>query len=146
MQAILFLCTENSVRSQMAEGILRRMSGDRFDVYSAGLNSKSIHPLTHVVLNEIGIDTSSQRSKDVSLYLGKVSLNYVIFVCDAAESDCPHIFPFTTNRLSWSIADPSVGSENEQEILERFRQVRDTIQRKIADWLVERNREEARAD
>ena len=141
-KTVLFLCTENSIRSQIAEGIMRHMAGDRFDVYSAGLNPQSIHPLTHVVMNEIGIDTGSQTSKDVGDYLGKVGFSHVVFVCDKAERDCPHIFPFATNRLSWPIEDPSSSTGSEQDKLERFRLVRDTLYQRITSWVAEMNREE----
>lgn len=139
-QSVLILCTENSARSQMAEGIIRHLAGDRFDVYSAGLNPQGIHPLTRVVMNEIGIDTTEQSSRDVSVYLGKVSFNYVIFVCDKAERDCPHVFPFIANRLSWPIEDPKAGISSDKEKLELFRQVRDTLYQRITSWLAETDR------
>ena len=142
-RTVLFLCTENSVRSQIAEGLMRHMAGDRFDVYSAGLSPKGIHPLTHTVMNEIGIDTRGQTSKDVGMYLGKVSLNHVVFVCDKAEHDCPHIFPFTTNRLFWPVEDPNFGDGSDQEQLVRFRQVRESLRQRITNWVAEMEREKA---
>jgi arsenate reductase len=142
-RTVLFLCTENSVRSQMAEGLLRYVAGDRFDVYSAGLSPKGIHPLTHTVMNEIGIDTSLQSSKDVGIYLGKVGFSHVVFVCDKAERDCPHVFPFTTNRLSWPIEDPTLNGRSDQEQLVRFRQARESLRQRIATWVAEMDRERA---
>ena len=142
-RTVLFLCTENSVRSQIAEGLMRHMAGDRFEVYSAGLSPKGIHPLTHTVMNEIGVDISGQSSKDVGMYLGKVTLNHVVFVCDKAERDCPHVFPFTTNRHFWPIDDPNSGDISPQEKLERFRRVRDSLQTKISSWVTEMDRERA---
>jgi len=120
---------------------MRHLAGDRYDVYSAGLRSKGIHPLTHVVMKEIGIDTSSHSSKNVGIYLGKIGFNYVVFVCDKAERDCPHVFPFTTNRISWSIEDPNTNCGTEQDKLERFRRIRDNLHQRITNWIAKTDRE-----
>src|SRR5208283_1371715 len=90
---ILILCTRNSARSQMAEGILRKYVGDRFHIFSAGLNPDRIHPMIAPVMREIGIDISGQRSKSVQEYLGKITAHYMIVVCEHAERNCPKIFP-----------------------------------------------------
>ena len=90
---ILILCTRNSARSQMAEGILRKYVGDRFHVYSAGLDPDRIHPMVEPVMREIGIDISGQRSKSVQEYLGKITAHYLIVVCENAERNCPKIIP-----------------------------------------------------
>ena len=89
---ILILCTRNSARSQMAEGLLRNCAGDRFNVYSAGLNPDRIHPMVGPVMREIGIDISGQRSKSVEEYLGRLTAHYVIIVCENAERNCPRSF------------------------------------------------------
>jgi arsenate reductase len=94
-------------------------------------------------MNEFGIDTSGQTSKDVGMYLGKVSFKHVVFVCDKAERDCPHVFPFTTNRLFWPIEDPNKDDISPQERLERFRRVRDSLREKISSWIAEMDREKA---
>ena len=91
-ERVLFLCTGNSARSQMAEALLRKMAGDRFEVHSAGLDPSVIHPMTIQVLQEIGIDASGQYAKPLTTYLGKVHFSYLITVCSKAEQRCP-IFP-----------------------------------------------------
>ena len=97
---VLFLCTGNSARSIMAEALLRRYADDHFEAYSAGLEPKGINPYTVRIMNEIGLDVSSQRSKSLMEYLGRVHMGFVITVCDRAEANCP-IFPFGTLRLHW---------------------------------------------
>lgn len=133
---VLFLCTDNSVRSQMAEAFLRHHAGDRFEVFSAGLEPKGIHPLTVRVMQEKGISLEGQTSKLLSVYMGKVNFDWLITVCDNADKNCP-FFPGIGSRLHWPFEDPAalVGSEEEQ--LAKFRQVRDAIELKINNWLAE---------
>jgi arsenate reductase (thioredoxin) len=104
---VLFLCTGNSARSQMAEAFLREHGNDFFDVYSAGLEPKGINPYTIQVMNEIGFDLSSHTSKGVETYLGKVLFQYLITVCDNAEKNCPAVWPGVNQRLHWSFEDPA---------------------------------------
>lgn len=134
-QKVLFLCTANSARSQLAEAYLKKLSGDQFEVYSAGLEPKGIHPLVDQVLKEDAMDISDQTSKSVNEYLGKVTFQYVITVCENAEKNCPTIYPFALNRLFWPFRDPSACTGTEEEKLEEFRKVRDQIKRKIGSWI-----------
>jgi len=133
---VLFLCTGNSARSQMAEALLRHYGGDRFEAYSAGLEPKGIHPLTRRVLEELGLDISNQYSKHLSTYLGKVHFGYLITVCSNAEERCP-IFPGVSFRLHWPLDDPVAFQGTEAEKLVEFRRVRDQIADKIQTWLRE---------
>jgi arsenate reductase len=131
---VLFLCTGNSARSQMAEALLRKYAGDRFEVYSAGLEPKGINPFTFQVMDEWGIDLSGHSSKDLQQYLGKVHFAYLITVCDNADERCP-FFPGTGTRLHWSFEDPAAFKGSHAEKLARFRQVRDQIDARIRSWL-----------
>jgi arsenate reductase len=133
---VLFVCTANSARSQMAEALLRRHAGARFESYSAGIDPGEINPLTVRVLNEIGIDASGQWAKSVEFFRGKMHFDYVITVCGNAEARCP-VFPAVTARLHWPSDDPAAASGSEEERLARFRAVRDEIERRILAWLQE---------
>ncbi|MDR3573650.1 MAG: arsenate reductase ArsC [Anaerolineaceae bacterium] len=133
---VLFLCTGNSCRSQMAEAFLRKYAGDQFEVYSAGLEPKTIHPMTIKVMEEIGFDMSSQYSKPLTLYLGKVHFGYLITVCSDAEKECP-IFPGMGMRLHWPFEDPARFAGTEEEKLEKFREVRNQIDQKVHEWALE---------
>src|SRR5437868_12953877 len=106
MPNVLFLCTGNSCRSQMAEAILRERAGDRVDVYSAGTDPKGVNPLAIRVLEEKGFDTSKLRSKDISEHFGKMTIHHLIVVCGNAEQSCPRIFPGMLNREFWPFDDP----------------------------------------
>ena len=134
---VLFLCTGNSARSQMAEAFLREYGGEWFEAYSAGTEPKGIHPDTNRVMEEIGISLSGQQSKHVKEYMGKVHFGYLITLCGEAEESCPTTFPGIGRRLRWSFEDPSafVGSEGEK--LAKFREVRDGIEQQIKTWLAE---------
>jgi arsenate reductase (thioredoxin) len=134
---ILILCTRNSARSQMAEGILRKYAGNRFNIYSAGLDPGPIHPMVEPVMQEIGIDTSAQRSKSVQQYLGKLTAHYLIVVCDRAERNCPKLFPGMGERLFWPFDDPAAVEGTEEEQMEAFRRVRDEIAARLRAWLHE---------
>lgn len=135
---VLFLCSHNSARSQMAEAILRWHAGDRMEVHSAGLDPQDIHHLTKVVLNEVGLDISGHRSKSVKEFLGKLSISHAIFVCEQAEARCPTIYPFALTRLSWPFEDPAAGPTELESQLKRFREIRDQIEAKILGWLADR--------
>ena len=132
---VLILCTRNSARSQMAEALLRKHAGDRFDVYSAGLNPDRIHPMVEPVMREIGLDVSGQRSKGVQVYLGRLTAHYLIVVCENAERNCPKIFPGPGERLFWPFDDPAAVEGTEEVQLEAFRRVRDQIDARLREWL-----------
>ncbi len=122
---VLFLCTHNSARSQMAEGLLRHLAGDRFEVHSAGTEATNIRPLAARAMAEIGADISDQESKTLDRYLGE-PFDYVVTVCDDANEACP-VFPGAKERLHWSFPDPSRVTGTEEERLAVFRAVRDEI-------------------
>lgn len=132
---VLFLCTGNSARSQMAEAILRNLAGDQFKVLSAGSEPKGIHPLTVQAMDEIGISLDGHRSKPLSEFLGNTSVKYVIFVCDRAEATCPAIWPFALQSICWPFEDPAACDGTDEERLETFRRVRDQIRERISTWL-----------
>ena len=132
-QRVLFLCTHNSARSQMAEGFLRSLAGDRFDVASAGTEATRVHPLARGAMAELGIDISGHTSKVVDELVDQ-PWDYVITVCDAANESCP-VFPKKSSRLHWSFEDPSRATGSDDQRLEAFRHVRDQIERRIADWI-----------
>jgi arsenate reductase len=126
---VLFLCTHNSARSQMAEGLLRYMASDRFEVFSAGTEVTRVHPLAQKAMNEIGIDLSLHRSKSLDEFTGQ-EFDYVITVCDRANESCP-IFPGETQRIHWSFDDPSAAEGDEARRLQTFRRVRDEIAQRL---------------
>ncbi|MFN7430404.1 MAG: arsenate reductase ArsC [bacterium] len=132
---VLFLCTGNSARSQMAEVILRNRAGDRFEVASAGLEPKGVHPLTLQVLNEAGLPTKGLRSKSSTEFLGKVRVRHAIVVCEKANKSCPSIYPFAANMLYWPFEDPAAFEGIDEERLAKFREVRDLIAARIDEWL-----------
>ncbi len=138
-QRVLFLCTGNSARSQMAEAFLRIYGRDRFEAFSAGLEPKGINPFTARVMQEAGVDISAQSSKGVGEYLGKVHFQYLITLCDDAEKNCPTAWPGVNNRLHWAFDDPAAAAGTDDEKLGRFREVRDHIERMIQDWLANTN-------
>ena len=131
---ILFVCTHNSARSQMAEGLLRHLAGDRFEAHSAGTEATLVRPLAIRAMGEIGVDISGQESKTLERYLGE-PFDFVITVCDEANEACP-FFPGATNRLHWSFEDPSRAEGTEEERLAIFRRVRDEIREHIEQELV----------
>jgi arsenate reductase (thioredoxin) len=131
---LLFLCTHNSARSQMAEGLLRHLAGDRFEAYSAGTEATHVRPLAIRAMDEIGIDISGQESKTLNRYLG-VPFDYVVTVCDEANEACP-FFPGAKNRLHWSFEDPAQATGSEEERLGVFRRARDKIRERIEQKLV----------
>ena len=137
-ERVLFLCTGNTARSQMAEAFLRKYAGKHFEVYSAGFNPSVINPYIERVMQEIGVDLSGQYSKSVREYLGKMSFSYLITVCAEAEANCPTTFPGIGQRLSWVFDDPAAVEGSEEERLEKFREVRDQIEKHIRLWLEEK--------
>jgi arsenate reductase len=134
---VLFLCTGNSARSQMAEAFLRKYAGDYFEAHSAGLEPKELNPLTVRVMEEAGFDMAGQHSKGVGEYLGKVHFQYLITVCDDAEKNCPTVWPGVNQRLHWNFEDPAIFEGSDEQKLAKFRQVRDLINVKVKSWLVE---------
>lgn len=134
---VLFLCTGNSARSQMAEAFLRKHAGDRFEAHSAGLEPKGVNPFTIQVMQEVGLDISGQTSKGVDTYLGKVLFQYLITVCDDADKNCPTVWPGVNQRMHWSFEDPAAFQGTDEQKLEKFRQIRDLIDEKIRYWLAE---------
>jgi len=138
-ERVLFLCTSNSARSQIAEAFLRKHAGDDFDAHSAGLEPKGLNPLTIKVMNEVGIDISHQQSKGVETYLGKKHFQYLITVCDDADENCPTFWPGVNTRIHWSFEDPAKFDGTEEERLVRFREIRDLIEQKIKEWVAEQS-------
>ena len=134
---VLFLCTGNTARSQIAEALLRNRAGDRFEVHSAGLEPSEVRPETLTVLGEAGISAEGLRSKNVTEYLGKVHISYLITVCQSAEEHCPRAWPVGGRRLFWSISDPARVQGSQAERLDAFRRARDEIGRHIDAWLAE---------
>lgn len=133
---ILVLCTANAARSQMAEGFLKSLAGNRFDIHSAGMNpAEEIHPLAVRVMREAGIDITGQWPKSSRVYLGRAWFKYVLIVCQEAEISCPRFFIGATKTLTWPTPDPAaiVGSEEQQ--LAAFRGIRDQIAAHIRTWL-----------
>jgi arsenate reductase len=126
---ILFLCTGNSCRSQMAEGWLRHYAGDRAEVFSAGTNPAGLNPMAVAVMRESGIDIAGQRSKHVD-ELAKEDFLFVITVCDVAHEQCP-VFPGALYQLHWSFDDPAGATGSEEERLAVFRRVRDEIEEQV---------------
>lgn len=130
---VLFICTHNSARSQMAEGLLRAEADDRFDVYSAGTEATFVRPEAIAVMDELGIDISSQWSKTLEGYLPE-RWDHVITVCDDANEACP-VFPGMAARDHWSLPDPSKAAGTTEEQLAVYRQVRDDIASRVAVFI-----------
>ncbi len=127
---VMFLCTQNSARSQMAEGILRHFYGNNFEVFSAGSHPSNVNPKSIEVMDEIGINISHHRSKSLKEFLGQ-EFDFVITVCDKARATCP-FFPGTaTKYLHWSFPDPAEATGSEEEIRVVFREIRDDLKSKI---------------
>ena len=135
---VLFLCTGNSARSQMAEGLLRALGGEQFEVFSAGTEPKGrILPEVQEVLREVGIDTSLQWSKSVMEYMGKVNFGYVITVCADAEENCPAVFLNMGTHEHWPFDDPAKFAGDDEIRLASTRRVRDQIEDRLRLWLTE---------
>ena len=130
---VLFLCTGNSARSQMAEGFLRSAGGEDFTVYSAGTHPSQIQPLAIAAMSEVGVDISAQRSKDLQEFIDQ-EFDYIITVCDKARDNCP-TFPGDNERIHWSFEDPAQVEGDEEMRLAAFRRVRNEIRNRIAIWV-----------
>lgn len=130
---VLILCTGNSARSQMAEGLLRHDGGDAFEVMSAGIEASFVRPQAIKVMSEIGIDISDHCSKSVDEFRGQ-EFDYVITVCDNANERCP-VFPGNVKRIHWSFDDPASVTGEEEIRLETFRRVRDEIRARLLDFV-----------
>jgi arsenate reductase len=130
---VLFLCTHNSARSQMAEGFLRSLAGDRFEAASAGTEATRVHPLAIRVMSEVGLDLAGHNSKTFEQFLTQ-PWDCVITVCDNANERCP-VFPARTARLHWSFEDPSAATGSEDQRLEVFRHIRGKISAQIRSWI-----------
>jgi arsenate reductase len=137
---LLFLCTGNSARSQMAEGLLRHQAGDQFEVFSAGTQPSQVRPEAIAVMNEIGIDISVHRSKSIDEFRGDEfigqELDTVVTVCDNARESCP-VFPGQTQLLHWSFEDPAAVEGTEEQRKDAFRKIRDRIHGRIMVFLGE---------
>ena len=131
---VLFICTHNSARSQMVEGLLRHVGNERFEVFSAGTEATFVRPMAIQAMAESGIDISHQQSKTLDRYLGD-SFDDVITVCDTAAEACP-VFPGAAQRRHWSFEDPSKATGSESEQLQVYRQVRDQIRSRIENELL----------
>lgn len=130
---VLFLCTHNSARSQMAEGMLRAWGGDAYEVHSAGTEATHVRPQAIAVMDELGIDLRSHASEHLGRYLGE-SFDWVITVCDDAREACP-VFPGARAQEHWSFEDPSAATGTDEERLAAFRRVRDQIAARIREFL-----------
>jgi len=130
---VLILCTGNSARSQMAEGLLRKMAGDRFEVESAGVDPVRVRPEAIEAMREIGVDISGHRSKSVDEF-ARQEFDYVVTVCDNAREHCP-VFPGKTERIHWSFDDPAKASGDEAARLVVFRRVRDEIENRLREFV-----------
>ena len=135
---VLFLCTGNSARSQMAEGFLRHYAGDIFEVHSAGLDPQGVNPLAIRVMDEVGISIAGQTSDHVRKYLGMKYFGVVVTVCDHAERNCPRVWLDAQDRhLHWSLEDPAAAEGDEAARLAKFRELRDIIDETIKGYLRE---------
>ena len=126
---VLFLCTHNSARSQMAEGLLRALGGGQYESFSAGTERTRVRPEAIAVMRELGVDISGQTSKMLDIYLQE-PFDEVITVCDSANESCP-VFPGARSRRHWSIDDPSGVTGSEEERLAAFRRARDEVRQRI---------------
>ena len=130
---VLVVCTHNSARSQMAEALLRRIGGERFEVYSAGTEATRVHPLAVRAMADVGIDISDARSKHLDEFIAD-RFDYVITVCDRARETCP-VFPGEPQRIHWSFPDPAAVEGTEEERLRAFRRVRDELTQRLRVWI-----------
>jgi len=131
--SVLFLCTGNSCRSQMAEGFLRHFAGDLFGAVSAGTHPGTLSPEAVQVMKELGIDISGQRSKSLDEFLNR-QISAVITVCDHARQECP-VFPGASVTLHWNIEDPLNAKGTPEERLTTFRRIRDEIERRVKEFV-----------
>jgi arsenate reductase len=134
-ERVLFLCTHNSARSQMAEAWLRALAGNRYDVASAGTEATTVHPLAARAMAEVGVDLGGHASKRLDRFVGE-RWDWVITVCDAANEACP-VFPGAAHRLHWSFDDPSRATGADEARLAVFRRVRDEMRARLTAWLAD---------
>lgn len=135
---VLFLCTGNSARSQMAEALLRHHAGEQYEVHSAGLNPKGLNPYMVRVMAEIGVSVAEQSSKSVDTYLGWVNFGWLITVCGHAEENCPKTFLGVSNRLHWDdLEDPASFTGEIEETMQVFREVRDRVDAHVRRFIAE---------
>ncbi len=134
---VLILCTGNSARSQMAEGLLRHDGGPEYEGFSAGIHPSHVRPEAIQVMREAGIDISTHRSKSVEEFAGQ-HFDYVITVCDNAKESCP-VFPATTKRIHWSLEDPAAVLGSEDQRLAEFRRIRDQIRTHLSKFTQEKH-------
>ena len=132
---VLFVCTHNSARSQMAEGWLRHLAGDRFEVASAGVEPGTLNPFAVKAMAEVGVDISGHKAEGIKTYLGHWPVYYLIVVCDKAALSCPRIWAGSRERLHWFFDDPSAAQGTHEQKLAVFRRVRDEIRERIEHWL-----------
>lgn len=137
IKKVLFLCTNNSARSQMAEAFLRKHGGENYQVFSAGKDPKGVHPLTVKVMDEVGVDISQQRSKGMKELMGRMTFDDAIIVCRRAEDDCPILSADAHRIHRWLFEDPVRVDGSDEEKLVAFRSVRDQIEARIQLWLAE---------
>ena len=135
-EKIIFICTANACRSQIAEGVMRKLAGDKFDVYSAGSNPSLVHPMSIKVMKEIGIDITPHTSDPILNFLSK-NINIVITVCDNADRECP-VFPGKVERIHWSIKDPFKGWNSHPDDLVNFRKTREDLTVRIKNLIKSR--------
>jgi arsenate reductase len=131
---VLFLCTHNSSRSQMAEGLLRGRGGAAYTVFSAGTHPTELHPLAIKAMRDLGIDISEQRSKGIDGFLDQPPMDLVVTVCDEAAEACP-LFPHARAQVHWGFPDPSRVSGSEEARMAAFRHIRDLIAVRIMQFL-----------
>jgi arsenate reductase (thioredoxin) len=137
---VLFVCTHNSARSQMAEGMVRAWGGDRFEASSAGTEASQVRPEAIEVMREIGIDISGHRSKSITPFIGE-AFSWIITVCDDARETCP-VVPGAEQQAHWSIDDPSAVEGSAEERLAAFRTARDIIRDRVHVFLLAAGRED----
>ena len=135
-EKIIFICTGNACRSQIAEGVMRKLAADKFDVFSAGSHSSLVHPMSIRVMKEIGIDITSHTSDPISKFLSK-NINIVVTVCDNADKVCP-VFPGKVERIHWSIKDPFKGWGSNPDDLVNFRKTREDLTARIKNLIKSR--------
>ena len=134
-QRVIFVCTHNASRSQMAHGLLRHAASDRFEVQSAGVEPGTVHPLAVKAMAEIGSDIAGHVAEGIDVYQGKFDYDAVILVCHKAADTCPVDWPGARQRLHWFFDDPSAATGSQEERLAVFRRVRDQIAERIDAWV-----------
>lgn len=144
---VLFLCTGNSARSQMAEGFLRHYAGDQIEVFSAGLNPQGVNPYTIRAMEEIGIDIHGHTSDHVNDIVGSHYFNYIITVCADADKNCPSgVYALGREKLHWPFDDPAAATGDDETIMGAFREIRDQIDERIQVWVRDLKRAKALSD